>query len=136
MFNSKLLTFDFESTFFIFFNQFKPDRKWLYLFQWLKFSPSHVCWLFLSNSSVAQHYSYESIMNYMSCCNLQSLLFWLRQPYLYISFYIHKDMTESRNLNGWKLHTQNRRAQKTFWYRNPARSKSETNFLEGELSYC
>jgi hypothetical protein len=29
----------------------KPDRKWLYPFQWLKFSLSHARWLFLSNSS-------------------------------------------------------------------------------------
>ena len=35
MFNSKLLTFVFLSTFFIFLNQFKPDWKWLYPFQWL-----------------------------------------------------------------------------------------------------
>ena len=33
MFNSKLLTFDFQSTFLYFLNQFKPDRKWLYPFQ-------------------------------------------------------------------------------------------------------
>jgi hypothetical protein len=34
-----------------FLSQFKPDRKWLYPFQWFKFSLSHARWLFLSNSS-------------------------------------------------------------------------------------
>jgi hypothetical protein len=35
----------FKAPFFL--NQFKPDRKWLHPFQWLKFSLSHVRWLFL-----------------------------------------------------------------------------------------
>jgi hypothetical protein len=34
-----------------FLNQFKPDRKWLYPFHWLKFLISHIRWLFLSNLS-------------------------------------------------------------------------------------
>jgi hypothetical protein len=37
----------FKALFFYFLNQFKPDRKWLYL----TFSLRHVRWLFLSNSS-------------------------------------------------------------------------------------
>ena len=41
----------FKASFFYFLNQFKPDQKWLYPFQWLKFSLSHVRWLFLFNSS-------------------------------------------------------------------------------------
>ena len=41
----------FKTPFFNFRNQFRPGRKWLYPFQWLKFSLSHVRWLFLSSSS-------------------------------------------------------------------------------------
>ena len=58
MFNCKLLTFDFESTFFYFLNQFRPDRKWLYPFQWLKSRRSNFCWIFLSNSSEGARYIY------------------------------------------------------------------------------
>jgi hypothetical protein len=41
----------FKAPFFYFLNQFRPDRKWLYPFQWHKSRKCDVRWIFLSNSS-------------------------------------------------------------------------------------
>jgi hypothetical protein len=53
--NAHLLNLFIKTIIFLFSNyildQFRPDRKWLYPFQWLKSRWSDVRWILLSNSS-------------------------------------------------------------------------------------